>query len=188
MKEDDRDQFSSVTKVKKIELCNLLSLSEQTIANYHKAGLAGVTGKGKSARYNISECIKWVIEYEVQKALKLKVNQKQPEAIDALELRLKTAKVQKAEYEAALLTGSMVTVDDADNEQQRYAEAVRVKLQGIPSAWSPELLGLRDMPEAVTLLEDLVRALMHDIVSEATRNEDDDTPEIGDDVVTPDAH
>lgn len=166
----DNTPLSEVTQVRKADLCRVLGISDESVSNYVKLGMP-VTGKGHGARYNLSECIQWVRAYEVKKAVN---STKGPgsDSEETLKLRLLTAKVQQEEYEAAKVMGAMVTIDDFEKALSRELERVRVKLLAIPAVWAPQLLGMKEIPDTVDRLNDLVTALMDELQTEPTDDGD----------------
>jgi phage terminase Nu1 subunit (DNA packaging protein) len=161
----------NVFKLRKTELARLLDVSDETIANYTKAGMP-VSGKGHSARYVLSQCVQYVIQFEAGKLVRSK--KVGSEDMEALELRHQLATTQQAEYKAAKVMGETVTLDDAEREMSKRLEPVRAKLLAIPGSWAPQITGLKAIPDAVDVLSDLVYRLM-DEVSNPQQDDDDET-------------
>jgi phage terminase Nu1 subunit (DNA packaging protein) len=131
-----------------------------------------MAGKGAGARFNLGECIAWIQAHEVKKALK---NAK-PDGDDEqeLELRMLRAKVEREEYKTAREIGSVVLIEDADKIITTKLERIRSKLSALPAVWAPQLIGLKEIPDAVDRLDTLTRRLMEECVSDVVEDEDED--------------
>jgi phage terminase Nu1 subunit (DNA packaging protein) len=160
--------------LKKADLCRALNLSDQTITNYCKAGLPATNGgKGAGARFNLSECIAWIQNHEIKKAVR---NSKPTDGEDTeeLELRMLRTKVEREEYKTAREIGSVVLIEDADKIITTKLERIRSKLSALPAVWAPQLIGLKEIPDAVDRLDTLTRRLMEECVSDVVEDEDED--------------
>ena len=159
------------TTAKKTELAELLQVSSQTIDAWRDKGLPR-QGRGKGTYYNIQDCIEWVVEYKVQQTLK-------SGGVGSKLLSEKEAKAAKLHFEAKLkeyeyhqLRGDLVKVDRVEQYMNALTMQLKDAVLGIPFSWADKVIGLKDRPAAIELLDGLSRKLL-DNLSEQEFEADD---------------
>jgi hypothetical protein len=75
---------------------------------------------------------------------------------DSMERKL-AAEARMAEIELAAIEGKYVTVEDAARSVEGMLEQLRAQLLTLPQRWSPNLVGVKTVPDALQRLEAAVR-------------------------------
>jgi phage terminase Nu1 subunit (DNA packaging protein) len=150
--------------VTKTELADALGYSLPTITNYVKQGMKAIgTGRGASARYDIAECHKWIVENAIKRTQKQSVNEPTRSTIEDAKLRREEANAQLAEIEVAQALGQLVSRDDATRELKAWMAPLQKKLIAIPSSWATFMVGHQSTVSAIAALKDRVNKLLDDL-------------------------
>ena len=155
------DTPSTDTLVPRNELASLLGVSLSTLKDYYRLGMPGAIAKNK---YPVRASIDWLINHQLQQALKSSKPQLMTEQ-DAKARKL-SAEAQLAELELAAARGEVVNVSDATKELERYLSVVRASLLSFPARFAPYAVMIPDEKAARLLLDEHIAAMMTDIVTQ----------------------
>lgn len=151
--------------VNKTELARILGISTKTVSRYQTEGLP-FTGKGQSARFDVTACVQWYAQKQAQIAMSQVDIGKVSLSEEEVKVRKLLAEAQMKELELAQMRGELVLVEDAEKEITRHLTQLRGKVTAIPGVWGAKVLGLKDIHEAVDILSDLVDRLMHELAND----------------------
>lgn len=150
------------------QLADELELFPKTLKAYAKRGCPHDAPKkhGEPYLFDRGEVVAWM------KANEITGNVGRPaptgtigEKVKLAQIRVLTAKGEKAELELQQLRGSLVSRDEAERDRVECATYFRNSLLGLPASLSPQLAGL-SAPEIHTKLEAEFRRLLERLAKE----------------------
>jgi len=169
------------------QLAKIFQKDARTIARWIDDGLpVAVKGRGgRPSRYNLPDCVRWVLDRELQARSETGTDLS-PQLERA---RLDQRRREELELRIRVRKGELVEVEAVQAEYADLAVVVKARLRAIPDAVADQLTG--QSPAAVkalllTRIDDALRELARG-VHIASVDEDDD-PEHIDAVVTLEAH
>ena len=155
-------------KVTRNQLAKILDVTPEHISRLTKEGLPR-TGHGRGTKYPLREAIEWWTQQKVEIALK---RNQTPTNVTEEEAKVRKllADAKLRELELYRIEGSMVLIEDSEREIATQLERVRSKLLAIPAVLGPQIIGLKNIPDAVELLQEFVHRMMEDL---STVNDED---------------
>lgn len=148
--------MSKAQEVNQTEFAAIVGLSTRQVRNLEAEGLPH-RAKGNKKLYPIPDALAW---YYARKF--------EPEELtDTAEAKRRklTAEAKLAEIEVAKAAGELVPLDQYTSEMGLVLDKVRAKLQNVPGAWAPALVGCKGVPEALTRLRPLVNEILVELSS-----------------------
>lgn len=150
---------STPHEVNQKDLARILGLSTRQIRNLEAQGLPH-RAEGNQKLYPIPESVQWYMQQAVDRAQDKAESQEKAES----ERRKLAAEAKLAEIKAAEAEGRLIPLEVYEEDLSRTLDAVRAKLLNIPGAWSPAVVGCRDVPTALTRLRPLVHSMLGEVV------------------------
>jgi len=155
------DGFRLVTRV---QLAQILQKDARTIARWLEDGLpVAVKGRGgRPSKYDLADCVPWVIERELQIRSADTGGTESPLSPQAERAKLDHARRQELELKLRVRNGELVEVESIQAEYADIAVAVKSRLRAIPDAVADQIAG-RPAAAIKALLSSKIDDALHEL-------------------------
>ncbi len=140
------------------EVADLLGISPRQVHNLTDRGMPRQVHEGKP-RYPWPDALKWYITFKVA----AEAAKTEPIDFEKARARKMTADAELTEMELARARGETVTVDVFRETVSAIATKVRSQLMAAPGRYSSRMVGLKSLPEAQRMLDQMVRDVLNEL-------------------------
>lgn len=148
-------------QITQIEAAERLGLSRMQINNLVKAGMPTKTKNG-SLKVLWPEAMHWYIQRKVEETIRKRAPAKSA-GFEEERTRKTAAEAKLAEIELLKALGEMMTVEEGEKRILEAFQRVRAKLITAPSTYAPQILHLKTVPEALTVLDTCFTEIMAEL-------------------------
>lgn len=153
----------------------------RTFALWVKRGLPR-KGDGKKERYPWPDIYHWLLEQIERRAREKAREDAKPKDIEEAHRRKAAADAELAELELAEKRALLMTVEAGEAVMAADYARVAARLKAAPTKYAPRVVGLKTIPEGVTVLQGAFRECMEELyqgkdVPTAAIDEQDDQPD-----------
>jgi len=150
------------------EICQILGLTKQRIGQLVREGIIPKEGRG---RYDVAACVQGYIAFCVDGAV---AKTAKKEEVNAAELRLKTAKAAREEFDLKVKQGEYIHLDDATKKWEGVLASLRTQLLALPVKLATLVTGCTSLAETRGVLEDAVHDILRDLATTEPAHDADD--------------
>jgi phage terminase Nu1 subunit (DNA packaging protein) len=142
----------------KSEAIAAFGITYPTMTQWIKKGFPIKQLPGNIFEINPTEAIEWYLQYKTS-ALQSKLESLKDNNVD-YDLEYKRWKSVRMKIESFKESGSLITVDEAEDALLQRLVVIREALKNIPLSWTHAVIGLENEQEAQLILEELLDDLM----------------------------
>lgn len=156
------------------QIADALGLTTRQVHNLTDTGVLPRTVVNGKPVYDLGACVQAYIAHKAKEQDKAGSAREATALLNARKLQIE---VERAELDLAKERGQSVTIDYMERQISGLLEALRAKALNFPGKYAPELVGLNEIAEVVTVLEDGIAELLTALSAtgeDPSLDEDDD--------------